>query len=157
MHKIIFEHTIFTFSYLRWTLKIKNVFITHWLPLIIWLSVIFIVSSIHGSKFHLLPFNSITQIHIEEILSYRQAAFHAGEYGLLAILMYRLLRLKLDQAYRFIYLLSLTTSILYAISDEVHQYFVPGRFATLTDLIFDTIGMILGLFCVHIYRHVMKR
>ena len=136
------------------TLNIKSIFITHWLPLITWISIIFIVSSIHGSKFQILPFNTITQVHIEELLSYRQAAFHAGEYCLLVILTYRLLRLKLNQPENFIYLLSFSTSILYAISDEVHQYFVPGRFATLTDLIFDTLGIITGLICIHIYKKI---
>ena len=139
------------------TLNIKSIFITHWLPLITWISIIFIVSSIHGSKFQILPFNTITQVHIEELLSYRQAAFHAGEYCLLVILTYRLLRLKLNQPENFIYLLSFTTSILYAISDEVHQYFVPGRFATLTDLIFDTLGIITGLICIHIYIKIVNK
>ena len=138
-------------------LPIKSHFITHWIPLIIWLSFIFIVSSIHGSKFQILPFNTITQVHIEELLSYRQAAFHAGEYCLLVILTYRLLRLKLNQPENFIYLLSFSTSILYAISDEVHQYFVPGRFATLTDLIFDTSGIIIGLFCIYIYKKIVRK
>jgi len=138
-------------------LKITSPFITHWLPLILWLLFIFIVSSIHGSKFHILPFVSITQIHIEELLSYRQAAFHAGEYGLLVILTYRLLRLKLNHPNNFIYLMSFTSSILYAISDEVHQYFVPGRFATLTDLIFDTLGIILGLFSIRIFHLIIKK
>ena len=139
------------------TLNIKSIFITHWLPLITWISIIFIVSSIHGSKFQILPFNTITQVHIEELLSYRQAAFHAGEYCLLVILTYRLLRLKLNQPENFIYLLSFSTSILYAISDEVHQYFVPGRFATLTDLIFDTLGIITGLICIHIYIKIVNK
>ena len=139
------------------TLNIKSTFITHWLPLITWISIIFIVSSIHGSKFQILPFNTITQVHIEELLSYRQAAFHTGEYCLLVILTYRLLRLKLNQPENFIYLLSFSTSILYAISDEVHQYFVPGRFATLTDLIFDTLGIITGLICIHIYKKIVNK
>ena len=139
------------------TLNTKSIFITHWLPLITWISIIFIVSSIHGSKFQILPFNTITQVHIEELLSYRQAAFHAGEYCLLVILTYRLLRLKLNQPENFIYLLSFSTSILYAISDEVHQYFVPGRFATLTDLIFDTLGIITGLICIHIYKKIVNK
>ena len=139
------------------TLNIKSIFITHWLPLITWISIIFIVSSIHGSKFQILPFNTITQVHIEELLSYRQATFHTGEYCLLVILTYRLLRLKLNQPENFIYLLSFSTSILYAISDEVHQYFVPGRFATLTDLIFDTLGIITGLICIHIYIKIVNK
>ena len=138
-------------------MEIKSNLITHWLPLIIWLSIIFIVSSIHGSKLQFLPFNTITQVHIAELLSYRQATFHIGEYYLLVILIYRLLRVKLNHPETFIYLLSFTTSIMYAISDEVHQYFVPGRFATLTDLIFDTSGIIIGLFCIYIYKKIVRK
>ena len=138
-------------------MEIKSKLITHWLPLIIWLSIIFIVSSIHGSKLQFLPFNTITQVHIAELLSYRQATFHIGEYCLLVILVYRLLKLKLNQPDKFIYLLSFTASTLYAISDEIHQYFVPGRFATLTDLIFDALGIIIGLFCIHIYVNHFKK
>ena len=86
-----------------------------------------------------------------------QATFHIGEYCLLVILVYRLLRVKLNHPETFIYLLSFTTSIMYAISDEVHQYFVPGRFATLTDLIFDTSGIIIGLFCIYIYKKIVRK
>ena len=53
--------------------------------------------------------------------------------------------------------MSFTSSILYAISDEVHQYFVPGRFATLTDLIFDTLGIIIGLFSIKIFHLIIKK
>lgn len=138
-------------------MEIKSKLITHWLPLIIWLSIIFIVSSIHGNTLQFLPFNTITQVHIAELLSYRQATFHIVEYYLLVILIYRLLRVKLNHPETFIYLLSFTTSIMYAISDEVHQYFVPGRFATLTDLIFDTSGIIIGLFCIYIYKKIVRK
>jgi VanZ family protein len=35
-------------------------------------------------------------------------------------------------------------SILYAISDELHQFFVPGRMLSLSDIFLDTIGIILA-------------
>jgi len=138
-------------------LKIKQAFVTHWIPLITWLLFIFLISSIHGSKFRLLPFNTIMEVNIEGLLSYRQAIFHIGEYGLLAILMYRVLKLQLNHFNGFIYLLSFVITILYAISDEAHQYFVPGRFATLIDIIFDTIGIILGLCYIYLYSRLVKR
>jgi VanZ family protein len=34
-------------------------------------------------------------------------------------------------------------SVLYSITDEVHQYFVPGRYASLLDLIADILGIIM--------------
>lgn len=36
-------------------------------------------------------------------------------------------------------------SLAYAISDEAHQFFVPGRFASFSDLILDAIGILLML------------
>ncbi|MBD3353105.1 MAG: hypothetical protein GF364_16610 [Candidatus Lokiarchaeota archaeon] len=35
--------------------------------------------------------------------------------------------------------------VLYAISDEIHQYFVPYRYFDVFDILLDTIGVLLGL------------
>ena len=40
----------------------------------------------------------------------------------------------------------LLIACLYGISDELHQYFVPGRVASLWDVIADSIGGFLGSF-----------
>ena len=42
-------------------------------------------------------------------------------------------------------------SILYGASDEWHQTFVPGRFATLADWVADVVGSIAGVFGVYLY------
>ena len=39
---------------------------------------------------------------------------------------------------------------LYGVSDEVHQYFVPGRFMDGADLIADSIGVGLGIVAFHV-------
>lgn len=46
--------------------------------------------------------------------------------------------------------LSIIFSVLYAISDEIHQIFVPERACQLSDLAVDTSGIILGVagFCI---------
>ena len=36
-------------------------------------------------------------------------------------------------------------SLLYACSDELHQYFVPGRSATVRDILIDCIGIVLSV------------
>lgn len=36
-------------------------------------------------------------------------------------------------------------AVLYAVSDEIHQYFVPGRACMLTDVGFDSAGAIFGI------------
>jgi VanZ family protein len=41
---------------------------------------------------------------------------------------------------------TLLISVLFAASDEIHQYFVPGRQCDIFDFLADTVGIILGLF-----------
>ena len=47
---------------------------------------------------------------------------------------------------------SLLFGVFYAATDEVHQYFVPGRSARLFDVGLDTIGVLTG---IYIYLGVM--
>jgi VanZ family protein len=70
---------------------------------------------------------------------------HAGEYGILGILLYR--AFKQTTRIPGSIGLALFCVILFGISDEVHQWFVPQRQADLWDLIADTCGaafMIVG-------------
>lgn len=61
---------------------------------------------------------------------------HLVEYGVLAALLLR----ATDKP-----ALSLLIAGLYGVSDEVHQYFVPGRSASVYDAIADVAGA--GLIC----------
>lgn len=45
-------------------------------------------------------------------------------------------------------ILSLIIGIIYAISDEIHQGFIPGRSARVTDVIIDTMGVIMGILII---------
>ncbi len=52
--------------------------------------------------------------------------------------------------------ISVVTGLLYAISDEYHQSFVPGRSAQWQDVLIDLTGVIVGsiivLICISIYK-----
>ena len=41
------------------------------------------------------------------------------------------------------YVLGILITVLYGVTDEIHQYFVPGRDASLLDLLADILGIIL--------------
>jgi VanZ family protein len=43
------------------------------------------------------------------------------------------------------FIFSLVFCVLYAISDEVHQLFVPGRGAQVTDVMIDSFGAFVGI------------
>ncbi len=42
-------------------------------------------------------------------------------------------------------------SFLYAMTDEFHQYFVPGRTSTFRDLLYDTLGISIAWLRLHRY------
>jgi VanZ family protein len=46
---------------------------------------------------------------------------------------------------RYIFLISLAFCFIYAVSDEIHQYFVPGRACMWQDVVLDTVGAIIGI------------
>lgn len=45
-------------------------------------------------------------------------------------------------------MISLIIGIVYAISDEIHQSFVPGRSPQFTDVMIDTMGVTLGILLI---------
>lgn len=44
------------------------------------------------------------------------------------------------------FITSFMTGLTYAISDEVHQYFIPGRSARVLDVCIDSVGVLTGIF-----------
>jgi len=61
---------------------------------------------------------------------------HAAEYGILGALLVRALR-RLSWA--------LALGVAYAVSDEIHQSFVPGRQGSPLDVLIDSVGVIAGV------------
>ena len=51
-------------------------------------------------------------------------------------------------------ILTIIIGFLFAISDEIHQYFVPGRSADIFDLLIDWVGISLSLFFFRIIKKV---
>ena len=52
---------------------------------------------------------------------------------------------------------SLIIGVIYASSDEIHQSFTPGRGPLLTDVIIDTMGVLLGILLVMLVLKVYKK
>ena len=40
----------------------------------------------------------------------------------------------------------LIISLSYSVLDEVHQYFVPGRYSSIRDIIIDSLGIFISIF-----------
>ncbi|WP_312092974.1 VanZ family protein [Niallia sp.] len=84
-------------------------------------------------------------------------AGHVIGYCLLCLLLFlTLMHTKIKR--KWVYVLSGTLTLLYALSDEWHQSFVPGRTGHWQDaIIIDGIGVLLGLFVGYIGTVFWKR
>ena len=81
--------------------------------------------------------------------------FHAGIYGLLGLLFY--FSLRESGIYRYLFLLSVVLAVGYGVTDEFHQSFVPGRFASAGDLLADLAGALLGVFAARVIVSARSR
>ncbi len=52
--------------------------------------------------------------------------------------------------------ISALTALIYALSDEIHQYFVPGRVCDIWDFAADSIGISLSLFFIKFTCNFVK-
>lgn len=110
-----------------------------WLPPLAWMGVIFYLSGRTGSELHsLFPF----------IKDFNPGHFLA--YFILGSLVYR--SLTRSAAIRHAALWTVFFSIVYGLTDEFHQSFVPGRSPELRDLLNDTAGAVLSVLLYEIYK-----
>jgi VanZ family protein len=76
---------------------------------------------------------------------------HLVMFGILSILFLFTLKWNnpLSETRPFVFILSLLLTIIYAITDEYHQSFSPGRFASIKDILIDASGAIISLFTIY--------
>ena len=55
------------------------------------------------------------------------------------------------------FVITIVIGILYAMSDEIHQSFSPGRSPKITDVCIDTLGIIVGALLVILIRMIYKK
>ncbi|MBN1913335.1 MAG: VanZ family protein [Candidatus Omnitrophica bacterium] len=108
------------------------IIIKYWIPVIFYAILIFLLSSIPGGN---IPFLFVGQ----------DAVLHIIEYGILAILLNRLIKKQWPvlMSYRRFFLVFFI-SITYGISDELHQLFIPNRYCSGLDLAFDGAGILMA-------------
>ena len=83
---------------------------------------------------------------------------HFSEYMILAQLAFQLfLTLPRPRTDIIAALLGFGFAALYAVSDEYHQSFVPGRNMAVTDVLIDILGALLGIFIVLMVLRTQRR
>ena len=154
-------------------MKIKIFRIVMIVFVILWMSAIFAFSAQDatesaslsgGIKYKLFSvfypdFDQMTEIEQQELLSafpirkmaHFAAYFALGTFTFGAFVTYKKLSLKLRG------LFSLCVCLLYSVSDEVHQYFVPGRSCEIRDMLIDTTGALLAILLLTLFCRLSKK
>jgi len=96
-----------------------------WAPVVLWAAVIFAFSSVPSLGTGLGTWDLVL----------RKLA-HVAEYAVLGALLVRALARPE---------LAILLGALYAVSDEIHQHFVPGRHGVWYDVLIDTAGVAAGV------------
>ena len=133
-----------------------RLFLKYWLPLLIWLGVIFVgstsvMSAEHTSRY-VVPFllwlkPGMSPNAIWTILVVARKCAHVTEYAVLALLLWRAFRSvpTLGRKTLTVFGAVLLGCALFAASDEFHQTFVKSRTPSIRDVFLDVGGALLGL------------
>ena len=109
-------------------------FVKYQLPAILYAALIFTLSSIPSLSPPPLG------LHLSDKF------YHFTEYALFGYLCSRAFYYQSNRVLRdFALILVLVVGSLYAISDELHQSFVPGRYPEVADFVADVFGLILAV------------
>ena len=131
-------------------------FLKYWLPLLIWIGVIFVgstsVMSVPHTSRYIIPVllwlkPGMTPQTIWVIIVFIRKCVHVTEYAVLALLLWRalcslpILRTKTLMVFGAV----LLGCAMLAASDEFHQVFVKSRTPAVRDVVLDVTGAVLGL------------
>ena len=146
--------------------EFNRYFINYWLPVIIWMGVIFgmstgMFSADHTSRF-IVPllnflFPQLSPHDVDLIHGLIRRAGHVTEYFILGVLLFRAFRSDSPYPWRPRWTLyAIIAVVVYAMSDEFHQSFVGTRTASLIDISIDSAGGVLSQVAVT-FRHLLRR
>ena len=113
-------------------------FLTLWLPVVVWMGVIFIGSSI----------GKVPQVGGETLDGLMHRAAHVLEFAVLGALLLRATSHGEPASKRAI-IITLIVIGLYGASDEFHQRFTPGRSSEGISVLFDVAGGAIGVWAWH--------
>lgn len=101
-----------------------------WLPVVLWMGVIFLFSS--RQKI------AVTDSYIASFLFFK--TLHLIEYAFLYTVTYRAVKNTLQVNKGWVWVLPFCITTLYAVSDEIHQTYIPTREGKPRDAIIDMFG-----------------
>lgn len=93
---------------------------------------------------------------IEQLEGIVRKLAHFSIYTVVGILLMGLISTYNIEEMKRIYI-SIVIGIIYATSDEIHQFFIPGRAAKFTDVMIDTMGVALGITLVLLFLKILEK
>ena len=118
----------------------RKIQIFSWALVLLCMAVIFILSAQTGDESQSLSDGLVTDDLSSDFI---RTCAHFLEYAGLSVLIYNALYRSYGYCRPY---LTIIISSLYAVSDEVHQLFVPGRSGQISDVLLDSVGALLGVF-----------
>lgn len=100
--------------------------------------------------------NDEKEIVLSRIESIIRKIAHFSIYALVGFLLMALFSTyKIQEKPRII--ISFIIGFIYAISDEVHQIFIQDRSAQITDVMIDSLGVLLGIFVLMLFLEIVNK
>ncbi|QOY37182.1 VanZ family protein [Anaerobacillus isosaccharinicus] len=140
-----------------------------WSLVLVWMILIFYLSHQPGTQSSELSSNFVYVVRtlietffptisfdLENLSFLIRKGAHFFAYFVLGILVTCSYRSSGVVGYKIV-VFSLVVCILYAISDEIHQLFVPGRSGEVRDVLIDSIGSACGVFLIVGIRNLRKK
>lgn len=130
--------------------------LSRWLLVILWAGTIFLLSS-HSDPYSLIPEKIFRWIYFTHIYGIRLTKIvgplaHAFQFAILAFLLSRALHVGNEFGKKHVWIVVILCTA-FALSDEIHQYFVPRRAFQWTDLLVDLLGIISGAAAYYFFSH----
>lgn len=126
-------------------LRNTNLWLFLWL---LWMGVIFFFSQLPGNPTYYEP---------TLLLLIERKGAHVVEYFILFLLSAQVFSLLFfKESLRSILALAFVWSVVYAVTDELHQFFTPYRGAHMTDVVIDTLGVSLAL-CIVLFFYWKRK
>ena len=137
-------------------MKKKRLRLLYFIPVILWMAVIFWFSSNNGD--------------ISSMQSGKVSYMMATEYLVLGVLLYTAVvnnfgilldsldrDLRIGKIVKLRYFLPAVIVFGYAGTDELHQYFVPDRCCSFKDVLIDTAGGLTGIVIIILCRYICRK
>ena len=115
-----------------------------YIPLVLYWIVLFTATTLPGPQ---LP-----DIHIGDKIEHFSAFFILAVFLNLALIYQR----KSIFLFKYATLVTIIICFLYGAIDELHQMFIPGRFADIRDWLADSTGVLLGVLVLNFVKNLLN-